>query len=318
MIIEQEKIYKVFTFFLKVSPTIMPFITLHGEHDNRLGSHIVFYLNQIFYACKNRYEIRYNTDKLPYLASPFIQMIVRFVDNYNISLRESGNDVEEEGDEVFPFYKEFTLDWSKMMYKTLETIRVDFAAYWRDIYPEVCSDCFSYVSPRFSIPFDPKKTIAVHLRLDDVYNWGDYNGTTSANYYRDLIQRDASIDEMGHVHNSEHCPNIQAPISPDRVEMQIQDAKLRYPDHEVVIISSPKTRALIQTNYRIICNEDESHDLFLLCVSDVVVLSRSTFAICSLLFGNHSRVYVPLWGQLTYYGFYTKFHRDSEHFSYFW
>lgn len=288
----------------------MPFITLHGEPGNRLGAHIMSYLNQIFYAHKNQYEIRYHRNEFPFLASPFIQLMLRFVDQYNSSFRELGNDLEKE--EVFP---QANLDWSKMFYKTLNIIRTDFAAYWREIYPEVCSDCFT---PEFSIPFDPKKTIAVHLRLDDVHDWWDYNGTTSANYYRDLIQRDASIDEMSHVHAYGTYPNIQAPIHVNRIEIQIQDAKQRYPDHEVVIISSPKTRDLIQSSYRVICNDDESHDLFLLCVSDVVILSRSTFAICSLIFGNHSRVYAPLWGQFTYYGFYTKYHRDSEHFSYFW
>jgi len=286
----------------------MTFITLQGEPGNRLGAHIVSYLNQIFYAHFYQYSIHYDLTNVAYMDSPFIKLIIAWIDRYNSGLGEESN-------EVFPFSN---LDWSKVMYKTLEIIRVDFAAHWREIYPEVCSDCFSSLSPRFSIPFDPKKTIAVHLRLDDVHDWSDYNGTISANYYRDLIQRDASLDEMLHVHHYGSYPNIQSPIPFDRVEIQIQDAKQRYPDHEVVIISSPKTRNLIQTDYRVICNEDESHDLFLLCVSDVVILSRSTFSICSLLFGNHSRVYVPLWGQLTYYGFYTKFHRDSEHFSYFW
>jgi len=288
----------------------MPFITLRGEPGNRLGSHIMSYLNQIFYAHSSHYYIRYDISNLPYAKSPFVALILSWVDRYNVNSSDYFDTME-----VFP---QMNLDWSKMMYQTIEKIKMDFAAFWREIYPEVCSDCFSSLSPRFSIPFDPKKTIAVHLRLDDVHDWWDYNGTASANYYRDLIERDASIDEMGHVHDYGNYPNIQAPIPPDRVEMQIQDAKRRYPDHEVVIISSPKTRDLIQSDYRVICNEDESHDLFLLCVSDVVILSRSTFAISSLLFGNHSRVYAPLWGQMTYYGFYTKFHRDSEHFSYFW
>lgn len=292
----------------------MPFIVLHGEPGNRLGSHIVSYLNQLFYAHSSHYYIRYERTNLPYSGTPFLQLILAWVDRYNSDLGERLS-VDEDAIEVFP---QLDLDWSQMMYQTLTKIKMDFSAYWREIYPEICSDCFSRLSSNYSIPFDPKKTIAVHLRLDDVYHWWDYNGTASAEYYRDLIERDASIDEMTHVHAYGTYPNIQAPISPDRVEMQIQDAKRRYPDHEVVIISSPKTRELIQTEYRVICNEDESHDLFLLTVSDVVILSRSTFAISSLIFGNHSRVYAPLWGQFAYYGFYTKFHRDSEHFSYFW
>jgi len=288
----------------------MPFITLHGEPGNRLGSHIISYLNQIFHAHSSHYYIRYDLTKLPYGKSPFVALILSFVDRYNLDSCDYFDN-----NEVFP---QLHLDWSKKMYQTLTKIKMDFAAYAREIYPEIYSDCFSSISSNYSVPLDPKKTIAVHLRLDDVHDWWDYNGTASAEYYRDLIQRDASLDEMSHVHTYGEYPNIQAPIPMDRVEIQIQDAKLRYPDHEVVIISSPITRDLIQTQYRVLCNTDESHDLFLLSISDVVILSRSTFAICSVIFGNHSRVYAPLWGQWTYYGFYTKFHRDSEHFSYFW
>jgi hypothetical protein len=103
----------------------------------------------------------------------------------------------------------------------------------------------------------------------------------------------------------------------ERIEVQIQDAKQRFPDHEVVIISSPSTQHLIHSNYRVICNKDESLDLFLLSIADVIILSRSTFALSSVIFGNHTRIYAPLWGQMVYYGFYTKYHKNSKIFSFF-
>lgn len=289
----------------------MTYITLHGEHDDRLGAHLLFYLNQIYYAYHYRYFIKYDIESLPYRSSLFVKILLKFVDRYNESLKKT-----EEGEETFPFPKGETIEWSKTMYRTIQCIQMDFQSFWREIYTNIFTDLlhFSNYEP---IPFNPKKTIAVHLRLDDVHDWWDYDGTASANYYRDLVNNNVSMENMYHIHNYGQYPNVQAPISMERIEVQIQDAKQRFPDHEVVIISSPSTQHLIQTNYRVICNMDETLDLFLLSIADVIILSRSSFSLSSIIFGNHSRIYAPLWGQMVYYGFYTKYHKNSEIFSYF-
>ena len=287
----------------------MPFITLHGEFDDRLGAHLMFYLNQIFYAYYHRYRIKYDIDTLQYRSSLFVKILLNYIDIYNESLEKTENDLE-----VFPFPKAEHIEWSKTMYKTIQCIQMDFQSFWREIHP---IDLLRQSPYPENILFDPKKTIAVHLRLDDVHDWWDYDGTASANYYRDLVNNDVSMDNMYHVHNYGKYPNIQAPIAMERIHSQIKDAKERFPDHEVVIISSPSTQHLIQTNYRVICNADESLDLLLLSIADVIILSRSTFSLSSIVFGNHRHIYAPLWGQMVYYGFYTKHHKNSEIFSYF-
>lgn len=289
----------------------MPFITLHGEHDDRLGAHLMFYLNQIFYAYYRGYAIKYDLETLPYRSSLFVKILLNFIDTYSQSLEKMETDFE-----VFPFPKGEVIEWCKTMYRTIQCIQMDFHSFLTDIYPTVYTDLLHSTTYN-QIPFNPKKTIAVHLRLDDVHDWWDYDGTASANYYRDLVNNDVSIDNMYHIHNYGQYPNIQAPIPMERIEVQIQDAKMRFPDHEVVIISSPITQHLIQTNYRVICNADESLDLFLLSIADVIILSRSTFAISSVVFGNHTRIYAPLWGQVVYYGFYTKNHKNTDMFSFF-
>lgn len=289
----------------------MTFITLHGEHDDRLGAHLLFYLNQIFYAYHHRYCIKYDIETLPYRSSLFVKILLKFVDRYNESLLKTETDFE-----VFPFPKGETIEWSKTMYRTMQCIQNDFKSFWREIYPTIYTDLIHF-SNYDQILFDPKKTIAVHLRLDDVHNWWDYDGTASANYYRDLVNNNVSMDNMYHVHNYGQYPNIQAPIAMERIDAQIQDAKQRFPDHEVVIISSPSTQHLIHSNYRVICNVDESLDLFLLSIADVIILSRSSFSLSSVIFGNHQRIYAPLWGQMVYYGFYTKYHKNSDIFSFF-
>jgi len=317
----------------------MPFITLHGEHDDRLGAHLLFYLNQIFYAYHHQYFIKYDIETLPYRSSLFVKIILNFVVCYNESLPKLEGEQEEvfpfpntregeetfpfpktrEGEETFPFPKGEEIEWSKTMYRTIQCIQMDFQGFLKQIYPNVYTDLLYFSTyADMDLPFHPKKTIAVHLRLDDVHDWWDYNGTASANYYRDLVNADVSMDNMYHVHNYGQYPNIQAPIDMERIEVQIQDAKQRFPDHEVVIISSPSTQHLIQTNYRVICNTDESLDLFLLSIADVIILSRSSFSLSSIIFGNHRRIYAPLWGQMVYYGFYTKHHLNTDIFSYFY
>lgn len=292
----------------------MTFITLHGEFNDRLGAHLLFYLNQIYYAYYHRYFIKYDIETLPYRSSLFVKILLKFVDRYNESLKKTEGEQEEE---VFPFPKGEEIEWSKTMYRTMQYIQIDFQAFFKKIYPTIFTDLLHLSPYTTDLPFNPKKTIAVHLRLDDVHDWWDYDGTASANYYRDLVNNNVSMENMYHVHNYGQYPNIQAPIPMERIEVQIQDAKQRFPDHEVVIISSPSTQHLIQTNYRVICNIDESLDLFLLSIANVVILSRSSFSLSSIIFGNHQRIYAPLWGQMVYYGFYTKYHKNSEIFSYF-
>ena len=302
----------------------MTFIALYGDRNNRLGTHIMSYLNRVFYAYKHQFHLRYNEETLQYSSSLFVTIILRFIEKYHISIStftSSREEPKEEPKEECNVFNE-KLDFSQTMYKTLTSIGIDFRSYWREMYPEIHHDLWKMAPAPYTenLPFDPKKTIAIHLRLDDVHNWWDYNGAFSAGYYRDMINRDADMQEMYHIHNYGFCPNVQAPIPYDRIQPQIDAAKQRFPEHEIVIISSPSTRDLIPLPYRVICNEDESYDLFLLSIADVVILSRSHFSISAILFGNHSHIYVPLWGQLVAYGFYTKYDRgnDAGLFSFFW
>jgi hypothetical protein len=290
----------------------MPFITLYGDHENRIGSHLIIHICEILYAHKNKYYIKYDINKIRYKSSVFLKVLLNYIDNYNDTF------IEKDEIEYFPFSNDNfkQMDWTKTIYKSIQCIKIDFKSYWREINPNFYNDLLQLSSYK-ELPFNPKKTIAVHLRLDDVHDWWDYDGTASANHYRDIINNNTNIDEVYHIHNYASLPNMQAPIAMERIECQIQDAKMRFPDHEVVIISSPCTKHLIRTNHRIICNDDESYDLFLLSVSNVVILSRSNFSTAVIIFGNHERIYAPLWGQLVINGFYTKYHENSSIFSFF-
>jgi hypothetical protein len=90
---------------------------------------------------------------------------------------------------------------------------------------------------------------------------------------------------------------------------------LKYPDYEVVIITSPGNYGT-GFSYRSIRSNDENLDLYLLCNSEVIILSRSNFSLSSLFFGMAKEVYVPMWGHLACIGPCTKF--DNCNFNYFY
>ena len=99
------------------------------------------------------------------------------------------------------------------------------------------------------------------------------------------------------------------------MQTQINIALEKHPDYEVIIITSPNEDTSFLP-YRYIQSNDESYDLFLLCNSEVVILSRSTFALSSLLFGIVKDAYVPLWGHISCFGLSNKY--DNSKYNYFY
>jgi hypothetical protein len=100
----------------------------------------------------------------------------------------------------------------------------------------------------------------------------------------------------------------------DIVQREINNALVKYPEHEVIIITSPGDYGT-GFSYRDIRSNDENYDLFLLCNSEVVVLSRSNFSLCSLFYGIVQEAYVPVWGHLSCLGPCTKY--DNCKFNYY-
>jgi hypothetical protein len=162
----------------------------------------------------------------------------------------------------------------------------------------------------YQVPFDPKKTILVHLRLEDVRTWPHYDGRVCCGHYADRINRGEQCEytSFGWHHNR------QTPMPVNIVQRQIDAALVKYPEHEVIIITSPGDYGT-GFSYRDIRSNDENYDLFLLCNSEVVVLSRSNFSLCSLFYGIVQEAYVPMWGHLSCLGPCTKY--DNCKFNYY-
>ena len=168
-----------------------------------------------------------------------------------------------------------------------------------------------FIPNSYNIPFNPKKTIALHLRLDDVVNRKDYDGSTCSNYYKNRI--DSDDNNIQGIANLGYC-NLQTPLNRSKIDLCLTQAKEKYPNHEVVIIAAPGND-IIDFPYKIIRSDDESYDLFLLCNADVLILSRSTFSLSAAFLGNAQEIWCPLWGHFVTTGLYTKY--DNSNFNYF-
>ena len=268
----------------------MKYIILESRPD-RLGSNITMYISQMLYAQHYGYYIEYDKTKLNYTKSPFVDYLLKCIDIYNSKLNGQPT-------EITYFLQG---DWSQQIGGVTKLIESDYVSKFKDLYAESIND----ISTVYTLPYDPTKSILIHLRLDDVSHLPESNGSISADYYRELLNNDGPI-----VHRtSSEFPNYQSPLSINTIQKRIQILQEKYPGREVILVTNPD--AGLDLPYRTLCSRDESYDLFLLCSAEILLLSRSNFALSSLFFGTHTEVHVPLIGFLVMFGLSTKFDRSN-------
>jgi len=264
------------------------------DRVDRLGANITTYAAQIIYAIHQKFYIHYDKTKLKYAQSIFVQVLFDFIDLHNQTCNAD-----------YPL-RVWTNpdDWITTTSRTTQTIQCDMISFFhKHIYPRISLNIYSIaVHKGYVVPFDPKKTLLIHLRLDDVYAVSDYDGSVCANYYRKQLE----AGETCVCKCWENTYNRQAPLSNSKLERIIE----KYPDLQVRLVMSPGSTTTLP--YECIRSTDESYDLFLLCMCDIVVLSRSTYALSALLFGSYKEAYVPLWGHMACMGLYSKYDKTSN------
>jgi hypothetical protein len=157
------------------------------------------------------------------------------------------------------------------------------------------------------LPFVSDKTILIHLRLDDVAQVADYDGSVCSQYYRRKIDNQELCTYYTDGRN-----NRQAPLSQAKLDEIIYMTKTEFPDRKVVLLTSLGSDTSLWP-YQVIKSEDANYDLFLLTQCDLVVLSRSTFAFASLFFRSSPvRAYIPLWGHFVCFGLTTKYDQIGD------
>jgi hypothetical protein len=275
------------------------YVQLFNRVD-RLGANLTNLIAVIVYGISKTFAIDANERKLKYRSSPFVHSLLDCIDQHN----QAKNFETLQG---MRFVNLMHRDWCFVMTRSVQAVQQDLVSYFKS--QTNIRQAFLDRTKKFAVPFDINKTIVVHLRLDDVSRKSDYDGKECSLYYKQKIEQGEICGVVGY-----DRMNHQAPLSKEKLQTQIQKAQEKYPDWKVVIVTSPGSISPFPS-YSCISSSDPNYDLYLLCQAKVVILSRSTFALAALFFGDHSDVYLPLWGHAVACGFYTKY--DQCKYNYF-
>ena len=298
-----EKLPKTISTPIKINKSNSIKILSNGD---RLGGNLSFHLASIFYAHYYNLPISYGNGNR-YRDSIFMKSLDTFINKYNKT-------ANLENMKDFKSFKNYP-NWYSTQAQTLLAIKLDYVSYFQKyFYDEIRMNLEKYAEEsNYKIPFDPKKTILIHLRLNDVapgYKgscrsaWPTGTDETCNNIYRDFI------DNNDFNACSRSCEYRQAPINKDKLMELINEAQSKYPDKEVIIVTSPNEK--IDLPYKIISNNDVSLDLYLLCNSEVIITSRSTFGFIPLLFGVAKESWVPKWCHFAMFGLTTKYDNNNN------
>ena len=275
------------------------------DRGDRLGANIINYLTQILYAFNNKYLIKFNKKKeeYSYYNSIFVKTLFNYIEKYNDELKNIKNNHHDD-----EYFFTNTHDYITTTSDVLKNIQFDFITFfYNNIYNDIKTDFKNLVN--YDIPFDVNKTILVHLRLDDVANRPDYDGSICSNYYKNKIKNNENC-----VCEFYHAINNQAPLSKQKMDYIINKAKNQFIDYKVILITSPTSDvSFLDYNYEVIKSNDENLDLYLLTMCNVIILSRSTFSLSSMFFNeNKIKSYIPLWGHFTCCGLDTIYDKNDN------
>ena len=289
------------------------YIIIHNfGAGNRLGANLTFYIFQLIYAHHNNYYIEYNEELYP--NSIFTLALKKYIDEYN-KKKIKGNLVNFIDSD----------NWCKLNSQVVTIIKSDLISYFKQNLFKIRNYLDEYALLRkYSIKFNPKETILIHLRLDDISfdNRIDYDGYHPLNYYANKVNTsnfDYSDETQYYLNNGitkdHNLYNCQAPLSDHKIEAIINKIKIKYPHrhYKVLIVTSPIGKVTL--NYPIIRSSDPSLDLFYLCNCEIVILSRSTFALSLLYFSRAKEFWIPKWGYVSSLGLETDYCKSK--FNYF-
>jgi hypothetical protein len=299
------------------------FVILVGRPD-RMGATFTWYIMQIIYAHYHKWFI-HDSSGILFGNSIFMQMISTFIHKYNKKLGDELGSHDHLWTEYFVENSE--QDWPGNNMKVCKKIECDLVSYFnKHLYSEMREILDTLiVKKEYVFPnIDFKKTIGVHLRLDDVSTRHDYNGMLSSEYYRDKLnagnikinleeerryfeRRGISIGGWGRHYNTQDC---QAPIAENRIQEFITLAKVKYPDYNVVIVASPIGD--VNLPYPTIRNTDADTDLAFLCNCDVVICSRSLYCFSSVYLGKATEIFLPMWGHIAGTGLMSKYDKNTH------
>jgi len=298
-------------------------IYLFSKSD-RLGSHLLQYISIVIYAYYNNLYIVYEEDKLNYTNSVFVKALLKYIDKHNEKFPSKNYFEQYKNLNIQEYWLnfQFNYDRNNLFYscdtliistQVVYSIKSDLISYFKKyIYQTINHNVERFLPTNYNVPFNPKKTILLHLRLDDVKDRNDYDGEICSNYYKNRI--DNNYESIQGITTNVGNTNFQTPLAKHKIETCLSEAKEKYPEHEVIIVTSPGNY-VIDYPYKCIRSDDESYDLFLLCNCDILILSKSTFSLSAAFLGSAKEIWCPLWGHFVCTGLYTKY--DKSKLNYF-
>jgi hypothetical protein len=293
----------------------MDYIILKPRGD-RLGNNLINYIAQVCYAIKHNCKIIINND-ISYADSIYIKYLLDIVNNYNNKFGPHPELCKEHNIVILHPYGLGGNDLCATLGNIICNIESDLLHYFKsNLYPDTSSILDTYYSNAgYSLPFDVNKSIVIHLRLDDQSHESDYDGKVCSSHFINLINENKP-STFTNLEGNKY--NKQNPLSGEKINVELQKLREKYPLYDVVVIASPLTAIpdMGITFDKIIQSDDNNYDLYLLSKAKHIILSRSMFSLSALCFGEHIDVVMPLWGHFACSGFGTKY--DKCNFTYFY
>ena len=278
------------------------------SNGDRIGGNLSTHLATIFYAHKYNLPLIYG-NRCQFDKSIFIKAIQLFLLEYNKNANITNDNIKSLNN------IQYHTNWYAMQAQTLSNIKEDYITYFKKHFYINMRTKLDLLAKQkgYIIPFDKKKTILVHLRLNDVAKgykgscrsaWPEGTHATCNDVYKNYINN----DDYNSCHNI--CEYRQCPIEKEKLLELLGEITKKYPDREVILITSPGEN--IDLPYKVITNNDESLDLYLLCNSEIILTSRSTFGFIPLLFGIVKEAWVPKWCHFAMFGLTTKYDKNKN------
>lgn len=279
----------------------------HRTTCDRLGTHLLCYVSQIIICMIKEIYIFLPEGNVNHSNSIFAKSLFYFMDLHNKKLMAKHIPMGERT-EIGQIH-----DMNWIMGHVVQLCGKSIPEYFRQhIWPEISDEFYNlartsnYPHSNFLENIRWNENIVCHLRLDDIVGRGDYRMWICVNHYRKLLEegKETPIKDFFDDYLQRH--NCQRELPDNIIEEQISRGQIIGSTDKVTLVMSPKSRTTLP--YSSIANTDESLDLYMMCMSQYFIGSRSTYSICAILWGEEKKwCSFPRWGHLTCTGIGTKF-----------
>ena len=287
------------------------YVVLFHRFD-RLGCNLINYIAQIIYAHHHGYYIKFIDNKYNYPKYPnskYYQILLNYINNV-LNIRNDTHNCYHFGsdDEILYNFNKYDIQYYCGF--VTQSIKCDLLSYFhKHIYNDLnFKDLNEFYN---DVTYDFDNSIFCHLRLDDVSHKTDFNGFICSRYYKLLIENDKPCYNKFYDFVNNHSP-----LSNDKINYMISNAKNTYPNDKLYMVTSPISNTDFN-EYEILSNVDTDKDLYILCNAKKSILSRSMYALTSLFFSKPKEYcYLPSWGFFVTCGLNTKYDNNKFKFIY--